>query len=346
MRCPCSTTPTEILGAESGYRQDRLPGRRGPRTSGRSGPTWPCTEASGSTSSCRPRHGAGAVARRPGSTTSPSSPTSRGVATATGTRRPRPSPPRRARGGAGIRQHSAVVGRRGRGRPRSSASAWPTATASVPARSSLAAGPWSVALAAAVGVDLPIRAQRAQILLVDPGRAHAAASRSSPTWCRCSTCAPKGPASLLVGDSDHSDPEWADPDALPRAGRRRRAGGRPIPKFEHRFPGLDGAPLSSSYAGCYDVTPDYNPVISACPGGRPVALRRLLGSRLQDLPVGRRAHGRPHRGRAQPPPRRRPPGLPLGALRRWRTPREPPPLRSARARCAEPTCRGVARMDA
>jgi sarcosine oxidase subunit beta len=40
-----------------------------------------------------------------------------------------------------------------------------------------------------------------------------------------------------------------------------------VPKFDHRFPGLDGAGLSSSYAGCYDVTPDYNPIISATPVG-------------------------------------------------------------------------------
>jgi len=38
-----------------------------------------------------------------------------------------------------------------------------------------------------------------------------------------------------------------------------------IPKFERRFPGLSEARLSSSYAGCYDVTPDYNPMISASP---------------------------------------------------------------------------------
>ncbi len=65
-----------------------------------------------------------------------------------------------------------------------------------------------------------------------------------------------------MGDSDHADPEWADPDHY-----RERATDeeltRMIPKFEHRFPGLGGARLSSSYAGCYDVTPDYNPMISA-----------------------------------------------------------------------------------
>ena len=70
-----------------------------------------------------------------------------------------------------------------------------------------------------------------------------------------------------------------------------------IPKFEHRFPGLAEARLSSSYAGCYDVTPDYNPMISASPVDGLVALRRVLGARLQDLPIGRRAHGRPHHRR-------------------------------------------------
>jgi sarcosine oxidase, subunit beta len=126
----------------------------------------------------------------------------------------------------------------------------------------LAAGPWSTPLAAAVGVDLPVRAQRAQILLIEPGH-------------------PVGPVpvfsdlvslqyvrtegnGILLGDSDHSHPEWSDPD-----GYRERATDDEltvaVPKFVDRFPGLDGAALSSSYAGCYDVTPDYNPVIGPSP---------------------------------------------------------------------------------
>jgi len=32
-----------------------------------------------------------------------------------------------------------------------------------------------------------------------------------------------------------------------------------------RFPGFTKAAISGSYAGCYDVTPDWNPVISAGP---------------------------------------------------------------------------------
>jgi sarcosine oxidase, subunit beta len=127
----------------------------------------------------------------------------------------------------------------------------------------VAAGPWSSSLVAPAGVELPIRAQRAQVLMVDPGRPVAGVPVFSDLV-SLQYVRQEGPGSLLVGDSDHSDPEWADPDSY-----RERAGGldlaRSIPKFQHRFPGLDAAALSSSYAGCYDVTPDYNPVISPCP---------------------------------------------------------------------------------
>jgi glycine/D-amino acid oxidase-like deaminating enzyme len=127
----------------------------------------------------------------------------------------------------------------------------------------LAAGPWSVPLARTIGIDLPIRAQRAQILLVDPGRSIGRVPVFSDLVSLQYVRA-EGTSSILLGDSDHSDPEWADPDHF-----RERAGDDEltsmIPKFEERFPGLSGARLSSSYAGCYDVTPDYNPMISSSP---------------------------------------------------------------------------------
>jgi sarcosine oxidase, subunit beta len=127
----------------------------------------------------------------------------------------------------------------------------------------LAAGPWSVPLAAAIGIDLPIRAQRAQIILIDPG----IATENLPVFSDLVSLQyvrPEGTTSILIGDSDHSQPEWSDPDVY----RERVSDDElqyTIPKFEHRFPGMSDARLSSSYAGCYDVTPDYNPVISASP---------------------------------------------------------------------------------
>ena len=127
----------------------------------------------------------------------------------------------------------------------------------------LAAGPWSAGLATPLGLDVPVRAQRAQILLVDPGqplgRIPVFSDLVSLQYVRT-----EGAATLLLGDSDHSTPEWADPDDY-----RERAGVEElaalVPKFSHRFPAFDGAALSSSYAGCYDVTPDYNPIISSTP---------------------------------------------------------------------------------
>jgi glycine/D-amino acid oxidase-like deaminating enzyme len=127
----------------------------------------------------------------------------------------------------------------------------------------LAAGPWSVPLAAQVGVTLPIRAQRAQILLVDPGIEFGTVPVFSDLV-SLQYVRSEGAASILVGDSDHSDPEWSDPDRY----RERVTEDELlsiIPKFAHRFPGFDGASLSSSYAGCYDVTPDYNPMIGPAP---------------------------------------------------------------------------------
>ncbi len=197
----------------------------------------------------------------------------------------------------------------------------------------LAAGPWSATLAAGVGIDLPVRAQRAQILLVDPGRPPGPlpvfSDLVSLQYVRT-----EGGGQILLGDSDHSDPEWADPDAY-----RERVNddelALAVPKFTHRFPGFDGASLASSYAGCYDVTPDYNPIISASPVDGRVAVHRLLGPRLQDLAVGRQAHGRPdhHAARAATPTSTRTTSAGSASPRRihWsaRTPT------SAPARCAD-----------
>jgi glycine/D-amino acid oxidase-like deaminating enzyme len=128
----------------------------------------------------------------------------------------------------------------------------------------LAAGPWSVPLASSVGIDLPIRAERAQVLIVEPPAADVGDLPVLSDLVSLQYVRPEGQACLLVGDSDHSEPEWADPDRYsdqPDDGRLMAS----IAKFGHRFPGYDGARLRSVYAGCYDVTPDYNPIISPTP---------------------------------------------------------------------------------
>ncbi len=230
------------------------------------------------------------------------------------------------RGGARLRQHSAVAAlevapddrvercRPCRRQPRRLPLTW-----------SWPPGPGRPPWPRAVGIELPVRAQRAQILLVDPGRPLGRppvfSDLVSLQYVRT-----EGTSQILLGDSDHSDPEWADPDAY-----RERATddelATAVPKFAQRFPGLDGASLASSYAGCYDVTPDYNPIISACPvsglwlcagfSGHGYKISPSVGELMADLittGASRDADGGP-------------PGLPLGALRRVGPAREPAPLR-------------------
>lgn len=123
----------------------------------------------------------------------------------------------------------------------------------------VAAGPWSVHLLAPVGVDLPIRAQREQILLIDPGKAITDAPVLSDL-ALLQYIRPERSGQLLVGNSDHSSPELADPDDYPNTADPDFVE-RAVAKVDRRLPRLPAPALSSSYSGCYDVTPDYNPVI-------------------------------------------------------------------------------------
>jgi sarcosine oxidase subunit beta len=124
----------------------------------------------------------------------------------------------------------------------------------------LAAGPWSVALAAPLGVDLPIRVHREEIVLLKPG----IPTEGLPVFSDLVSLQyvrPDVGGEILFGNSDLDTLKPADPDAyLNRADDAFVE--LVVDKVSHRFPGLDDAVLASSYAGCYDVTPDYNPIIS------------------------------------------------------------------------------------
>jgi glycine/D-amino acid oxidase-like deaminating enzyme len=124
----------------------------------------------------------------------------------------------------------------------------------------VAAGPWSAGLVAPLGVDLPIRACREQILLVAPGQdvgpVPVLSDLVSLQYVRT-----EASGDLLCGNSDLQSIELADPDDY----RQTTDPGfveTAAAKLAHRFPGLPDAAVSAGYAGCYDITPDFNPVIS------------------------------------------------------------------------------------
>ena len=127
----------------------------------------------------------------------------------------------------------------------------------------VAAGPWSPPLLAPLGIDLPVTAHRETLLLVAPGTdVSGVPVLSDLVSLQYVRSEPNG--DLLVGNSDLSVPTPADPD---------RYSDRADPAFletavakvAHRFPGLPRAAVSGTYAGCYDVTPDLNPVVSRTP---------------------------------------------------------------------------------
>lgn len=127
----------------------------------------------------------------------------------------------------------------------------------------LAAGPWSVGLLDPWGVDLPIRVHREPIVLVRPGRDLGSVPVFSDLV-SLQYVRPDVGGEILFGNSDLSTLNPADPDDyLDRAGDDFID--VTIEKMSHRFPALDEASIASSYAGCYDVTPDFNPVISHTP---------------------------------------------------------------------------------
>ena len=130
----------------------------------------------------------------------------------------------------------------------------------------VATGVWTRPLLAPYCIDMPIRVVREQIVLIDPGIDSAAVSRL-PVFSDLVSLQyvrPEVGGEILFGNSDLAHTEDADPDSyLNRA--TEAFVDVTVDKVGTRFPGFPDAAISSSYAGCYDVTPDWNPAISPGP---------------------------------------------------------------------------------
>ncbi|WP_405487609.1 NAD(P)/FAD-dependent oxidoreductase [Nocardia sp. NBC_00511] len=127
----------------------------------------------------------------------------------------------------------------------------------------VAAGPWTPALTATVGVDTPVKAQRAQLILIDQGEPLPQVPVLSDLASLQYLCRePNG--ELLAGNSDHAAPEYLDPDDFVNRADDS-AVDKVIAKLDHRLPGMPDPRVTGSYVGAYDVTPDFNPIIGPAP---------------------------------------------------------------------------------
>jgi sarcosine oxidase, subunit beta len=124
----------------------------------------------------------------------------------------------------------------------------------------VATGVWTRPFLAPYGIDVPIRVVREQIVTIAPGTDVGSVPVFSDLV-SLQYVRPEVGGDILFGNSDLSDVEEADPDNyLNRA--TDAFVDLTVDKVGTRFPGFAEAAISSSYAGCYDVTPDWNPVIS------------------------------------------------------------------------------------
>ena len=133
----------------------------------------------------------------------------------------------------------------------------------------VATGVWTRPLLARYGIDIPIRVIREQIVMITPGITSAAVSRL-PVFSDLVSLQyvrPEVGGDILFGNSDL--PSYADIDPADPDNYLNRATDDfvelTVDKVGTRFPGFTDAAISGSYAGCYDVTPDWNPVISTTP---------------------------------------------------------------------------------
>jgi glycine/D-amino acid oxidase-like deaminating enzyme len=127
----------------------------------------------------------------------------------------------------------------------------------------LAAGVWSPALLAAVGVSLPIETEVHKVALVShpPGGGAGVACIDSTTQ---TYFRPEAAGQMtLVGS--FTGPRGADPDAVPATARAAELAGL-VGSAAHRVPALADGGIARGITGVYDMTPDARPMLGAVPG--------------------------------------------------------------------------------
>jgi glycine/D-amino acid oxidase-like deaminating enzyme len=123
-----------------------------------------------------------------------------------------------------------------------------------------AAGLWADRIAAMAGVPLPITVCRHKISIV---AWPAEARRPHPMVYDFATSIytrPEAGGHILVGPLDDETPDRADPDQY-REGVSFDENLEALRRVGQRFPVLEDGVVARGYAGCFDVTPDWHPVI-------------------------------------------------------------------------------------
>jgi glycine/D-amino acid oxidase-like deaminating enzyme len=124
-----------------------------------------------------------------------------------------------------------------------------------------AAGLWSAPLAALAGVDLPIHVCRHKISIVSWPEADRRPHPMVYDFVTNIYTRPELGEHILVGGLDADESRDAvDPDAY-KEGVSLDESTDALARVSHRFPVLADGHIARGYAGCFDVTPDWHPIL-------------------------------------------------------------------------------------
>src|SRR5689334_75863 len=124
-----------------------------------------------------------------------------------------------------------------------------------------AAGLWSARVAAMAGVELPIHVCRHKISIVSWPEAERRPHPMVYDFVTNIYTRPELGEHILVGGLDAEESRDAvDPDAY-KEGVSLDESTDALARVSHRFPVLADGQIARGYAGCFDVTPDWHPIL-------------------------------------------------------------------------------------
>ncbi len=165
----------------------------------------------------------------------------------------------------------------------------------------VAANIWSVALLRAVGVDLPVHATRHPCILLQQPEGFGPQHAIFFDFTNGLYLRPEGLSLTLAGTLNETEALPADPDRFQALPSHEEAA-RFAVRAARRFPVLENATLQSGYAGIYDVSADWQPIIGPMPGieglygalgfsGHGFKLCPVVGELVADMVLGRETPG-------------------------------------------------------
>ncbi len=131
----------------------------------------------------------------------------------------------------------------------------------------VACGPWTPELLRPLGVDVPIRSSRQQVVQLAPPPSFGPLRIIIEDMAQGFYVRPEAGGTVLAGVLEEEAEQLVEPDAfnqgvdfdfVERTGRG----------WAHRYPGAKDAEFRHGYASLYDVTPDWQPVLGAVEGVR------------------------------------------------------------------------------